>query len=63
LVTRALTELALGEWNRALAVNLTGPFLLFRRCIPVMRARGWGRTGYSIRLISRSSQREVTEDV
>jgi NAD(P)-dependent dehydrogenase (short-subunit alcohol dehydrogenase family) len=36
-------ELAEEEWERALAVNLTGPFLLCRRVIPQMLARGNGR--------------------
>jgi 3-oxoacyl-[acyl-carrier protein] reductase len=40
---RRVEEIPLEEWNRVLAVNLTGPFLLSRLCIPVMRARGWGR--------------------
>jgi NAD(P)-dependent dehydrogenase (short-subunit alcohol dehydrogenase family) len=29
-------------WNRTVAVNLTGPFLLIRHVIPVMLARGGG---------------------
>jgi 3-oxoacyl-[acyl-carrier protein] reductase len=40
---RKVVEIPLEEWNRVLAVNLTGPFLLSRLCVPVMRARGWGR--------------------
>ncbi|WP_319558849.1 SDR family oxidoreductase [Marispirochaeta sp.] len=31
-------DLSLEEWNRVLAVNLTGPFLLSRRCLPLLRA-------------------------
>jgi NAD(P)-dependent dehydrogenase (short-subunit alcohol dehydrogenase family) len=36
-------ELSEDEWERVLAVNLTGPFLLCRRVIPHMLARGSGR--------------------
>jgi NAD(P)-dependent dehydrogenase (short-subunit alcohol dehydrogenase family) len=31
------------EWDRTLAVNLTGPFLLGQRFGPDMARRGWGR--------------------
>lgn len=31
------------EWNQVLAVNLTGPFLMCRALVPVMRRTGWGR--------------------
>lgn len=40
---RKVVEIPLEEWNRVLAVNLTGPFLLSKLCIPVMQAQGWGR--------------------
>jgi len=40
---RKVVEIPLEEWNRGLAVNLTGPFLLSKLCIPVMQAQGWGR--------------------
>lgn len=35
-------ETSLEEWNRVLAVNLTGPFLCARAAIPAMRRRGGG---------------------
>lgn len=38
-----LTKLTLGEWNRLLAVNATGPFLCTRAFLPGMLERGWGR--------------------
>jgi 3-oxoacyl-[acyl-carrier protein] reductase len=38
-----IVDIPLAEWQRVLAVNLTGPFLLSQRCVPVMKARGWGR--------------------
>lgn len=36
-------EFPVEAWNRALAVNLTAPFLAIRLALPGMRARGWGR--------------------
>src|SRR5262249_10523734 len=32
----------LDVWNRSLAVNLTGPFLMMRHAVPAMVARGGG---------------------
>jgi NAD(P)-dependent dehydrogenase (short-subunit alcohol dehydrogenase family) len=37
-----LPELSLAEWNRMLAVHLTGTFLVCRAALPVMRATGGG---------------------
>ena len=31
------------DWNRVLAINITGPFFLCRAVIPHMRSRGYGR--------------------
>ena len=38
----AVTEMSLADWNRALAVNLTGAFLLCRAVIPHMAKAGGG---------------------
>ena len=38
-----LEETDLDDWNRMLAVNLTGSFLCSRRVLPLMRERWWGR--------------------
>ena len=38
-----LTKTSLDEWNRAFAVNATGPFLCMRAFLPGMMQRGWGR--------------------
>jgi 3-oxoacyl-[acyl-carrier protein] reductase len=38
-----LAEVALEDWNRTIAVNLTAPFLLVQRVVPGMVARGFGR--------------------
>ena len=40
---RSLEDVSLSEWQRALDVNLTAPFLLSRAAIPGMRERGFGR--------------------
>jgi len=37
-----IEELSLGEWNRHLAVHLTGTFLVCRATLPLLRARGGG---------------------
>lgn len=38
-----LDQLAIADWDRTLAVNLTAPFLLAQALVPAMLARGWGR--------------------
>jgi NAD(P)-dependent dehydrogenase (short-subunit alcohol dehydrogenase family) len=42
LVSGSVTETTLEDWERTLAVNLTGPFLASRHVIPVMQAGGGG---------------------
>jgi NAD(P)-dependent dehydrogenase (short-subunit alcohol dehydrogenase family) len=41
-VFKPLLETTLAEWERVLAVNLTGPFLFTQACAPVMLANGGG---------------------
>jgi 3-oxoacyl-[acyl-carrier protein] reductase len=36
-------KLSLNDWNKVMAVNLTGPFLCCKHALPVMREGGWGR--------------------
>ena len=36
-------DLALEDWDRTLALNLTAPFLLIRQCLPHMVHENWGR--------------------
>lgn len=36
-------DITLDEWNRYIAVNLTGTFLCIRAALPDMVGRGWGR--------------------
>jgi NAD(P)-dependent dehydrogenase (short-subunit alcohol dehydrogenase family) len=42
-VRKPISEFPLEEWNRVLATNLTGPFLMCRAFVPQMRGRGYGR--------------------
>lgn len=39
----SLEDTPLEHWHRMLAVNLTGPFLMCRAAVPVMKENGWGR--------------------
>lgn len=41
-IWKPLAELSLAEWNRVLAVNLTGAFLCARRAAPVLARDGGG---------------------
>jgi 3-oxoacyl-[acyl-carrier protein] reductase len=43
VVRAPVEEMTLDEWNRVIAVNLTGTFLCCRAVIPAMKARGSGR--------------------
>jgi 3-oxoacyl-[acyl-carrier protein] reductase len=38
-----LPKMKTEDWEKDLAVNLTGPFNTIRRCLPGMLERGWGR--------------------
>ena len=40
--TATVIELSEADWNRTLAVNLTGAFLVSRAALPALRARGGG---------------------
>lgn len=42
LVSGSVTETSIVDWERTLAVNLTGPFLASRHVVPVMLANGGG---------------------
>lgn len=43
LVSGPLRAVEDADWDAVLAVNLTGPALLTRACLPGMSDRGWGR--------------------
>jgi NAD(P)-dependent dehydrogenase (short-subunit alcohol dehydrogenase family) len=53
-VTLPVDELSVGEWDRILAVNLRGPFLLARYAFPHMRERGEGQI---VNIISTAAKR------
>ena len=40
---RLVSEMPLDEWQRVLAINLTGAFLVTQACLPALCRRGWGR--------------------
>ncbi len=40
---RPVAQMPTEEWQRVLAVNLTGTFLVTRTCLPALCSRGWGR--------------------
>ena len=43
LTKNKLQTTTAAEWNKVMAVNLTGPFLLSKYLIPAMTEKGWGR--------------------
>lgn len=43
LSNHKIVETTPEEWRRIHAVNLDGPFLLSRTCVPAMREQRWGR--------------------
>lgn len=42
-VTVSIEELAVGDWERIVRTNLTGPFMLSKFALPVMRGQGGGQ--------------------
>ncbi|MCX7878233.1 MAG: SDR family NAD(P)-dependent oxidoreductase, partial [Ignavibacteria bacterium] len=45
---------SLDDWNRVLAVNLTGPFLCTKHVLPIMREQNWGRIIYMSSVVSQT---------
>jgi NAD(P)-dependent dehydrogenase (short-subunit alcohol dehydrogenase family) len=41
--TVTVEQMSLDTWSRVIAVNLTGPFLVCREAIPVLKRGAWGR--------------------
>lgn len=57
-VTKPITELTIAEWDRVIAVNLRGPFLLAKFVLPVMAAQ---KDGHIINIVSTACLRAWTE--
>jgi NAD(P)-dependent dehydrogenase (short-subunit alcohol dehydrogenase family) len=53
-VTLSVEELAVADWDRVLAVNLRGPFLMAKTVFPVMKRQGYG---YIVNVASTAAKR------
>jgi NAD(P)-dependent dehydrogenase (short-subunit alcohol dehydrogenase family) len=53
-VTKPIDEMSIDEFDRVLAVNLRGPFVLARAALPIMAARG---RGHIVNVVSTASKR------
>jgi NAD(P)-dependent dehydrogenase (short-subunit alcohol dehydrogenase family) len=53
-VTVPFTELDVADWDRVLAVNLRGAFLMARQAFPLMRAQGGG---HIVNIVSTAARR------
>lgn len=52
--TASIEELAVAEWERILAVNLTAPFIMAKQALPLMRAQG---RGHIVNIVSTAAKR------
>lgn len=55
-----LHHLTLEEWNRIIAINVTGTFLCTKAFAPAMAARGWGRVINIGSMLSRTGAKYVS---
>lgn len=53
-VTVAFEDLSIGDWDRIMGVNLSGPFLMAKRFFPSMAARG---SGHIVNIASTAAKR------
>ncbi|MBX6313277.1 MAG: SDR family oxidoreductase [Isosphaeraceae bacterium] len=53
-VTLSVEELSFADWDRILAVNLRGPFVMAKLALPVMRTRG---RGHIVNIVSTAAKR------
>ncbi|OPY62733.1 MAG: Levodione reductase [Syntrophorhabdaceae bacterium PtaU1.Bin034] len=53
-VTLSVEELSIAQWDRVLAVNLRGPFLMAKTVLPLMKQQG---SGYIINVASTAAKR------
>jgi NAD(P)-dependent dehydrogenase (short-subunit alcohol dehydrogenase family) len=52
--TVSVEELSVAEWERILAVNLTGPFIMSRAVFPILRQQG---RGHIVNIVSTAAKR------
>jgi len=53
-VTAPFDELSVADWDRVMAVNLRGPFVMARAVFPVLQARG---RGHIVNIVSTAAKR------
>jgi NAD(P)-dependent dehydrogenase (short-subunit alcohol dehydrogenase family) len=53
-VTTSVEELSLDDWQRVIAVNLSGPFLMSKLAFPIMREQGHG---HIVNIVSTAAKR------
>ena len=53
-VTLSIEELSLSDWDRVLAVNLRGPFIMSKFTLPLMKEQG---SGHIINIVSTAAKR------
>jgi NAD(P)-dependent dehydrogenase (short-subunit alcohol dehydrogenase family) len=56
-VTIDLEQLSIEDWDRVLATNLRGPFLLSKAALPALRQGDGGRGGHIVNIASTASRR------
>ncbi|WP_280155611.1 SDR family NAD(P)-dependent oxidoreductase [Piscinibacter sp. XHJ-5] len=56
-VTIDLEQLSIEDWDRVLATNLRGPFLLSKAALPALRKGDDGRGGHIVNIASTASRR------
>jgi NAD(P)-dependent dehydrogenase (short-subunit alcohol dehydrogenase family) len=56
-VTIDLEHLSIEDWDRVIATNLRGPFLLSKAALPALRAGDGGRGGHIVNIASTASRR------
>lgn len=52
--TVSIEELGVDEWQRIIGVNLTGPFMMAKAVLPIMKQQG---SGYIINIVSTAAKR------
>jgi NADP-dependent 3-hydroxy acid dehydrogenase YdfG len=57
-VTKAITDLSIKEWDRVMAVNLRGPFVVAKMCLPIMASQ---KSGHIVNIVSTACLRAWTE--